>query len=53
MLDAYIIDMLRRQEEERRYQQEELVLEMPSDRPDTTPPQPTEDVTRGVVIIEL
>lgn len=54
MLPPFIIEQIRRREEQERAQHEQPYLEIPNDRPAPRAPQaPEESVERGVVIIEL
>jgi hypothetical protein len=54
MLPPFIIEQIRRREEQERAQHEQPYLEIPVDRPAPRAPQaPEESVERGVVIIEL
>jgi hypothetical protein len=54
MLPPFIIEQIRRREEEERAQHEQPYLEIPADRPiPRAPAPPEESVERGVVIIEL
>jgi hypothetical protein len=54
MLPPFIIEQIRRREEQERAQHEQPYLEIPVDRPAPRAPQPPEEsVERGVVIIEL
>jgi len=54
MLPPFIIEQIRRREEQERAQHEQPYLEIPADRPVPRAPQPPEEsVERGVVIIDL
>jgi hypothetical protein len=54
MLPPFIIEQIRRREEQERAQHEQPHLEIPVDRPAPRSPQaPEEAVERGVVIIDL
>ena len=53
VLDPWIIEEIRRRDEERRRKEEGVPLELPLDRPPDKPPQTEEgDTGRGVTIIE-
>jgi hypothetical protein len=54
MLPPFIIEQIRRREEEERARQEQPQLEIPADRPaPRAPAAPEEKGERGVVIIDL
>jgi hypothetical protein len=54
MLPPFIIEQIRRREEEERARQEQPQLEIPADRPaPRAPSAPEEKGERGVVIIDL
>jgi hypothetical protein len=57
MLDPWIIEEIRRREEERKREQEAGRLELPLESPKYhdlgTPPPPAEEIERGVVIIDI
>lgn len=57
MLPPFIIEQIRRREEEERARQEQPQLEIPADRPaaprPSAPSAPEEKGERGVVIIDL
>ena len=54
MLPPFIIEQIRRREEEERARQEQPQLEVPRDVPPPRPAQPADDkVERGVVVIDL
>jgi hypothetical protein len=54
MLPPFIIEQIRRREEQERARHEQPRLEIPIDRPAPRVPQvPDEPVERGVVIIDL
>jgi hypothetical protein len=54
MLPPFIIEQIRRREEEERARHEQPQLEIPADRPLPRAPQPAEEKgERGVVIIDL
>jgi hypothetical protein len=54
MLPPFIIEQIRRREEQERARHERPRLEIPVDRPAPRAPQPVEEkVDRGVVIIDL
>jgi hypothetical protein len=54
MLPPFIIEQIRRREEQERARHEQPRLELPVDRPVPRAPQaPEESTDRGVVIIEL
>jgi len=54
MLPPFIIEQIRRREEEERARQEQPQLEVPVDRPaPRAPAAPEEKGERGVVIIDL
>jgi hypothetical protein len=54
MLPPFIIEQIRRREEQERARHEQPRLEIPTDRPAPRAPQaPEEQVDRGVVIIDL
>lgn len=57
MLPPFIIEQIRRREEEERARQEQPQLEIPADRPaprqPSAPTAPEEKGERGVVIIDL
>lgn len=58
MLDPWIIDEIRRREEERRREDSVKRIEIPVDSPDhrdskTPPSPPAEEPERGVVVIDL
>jgi hypothetical protein len=54
MLPPFIIEQIRRREEQERARHERPRLEIPLDRPMPRSPQaPDENVERGVVIIDL
>lgn len=54
MLPPFIIEQIRRREEQERARHEQPRLEIPVDRPaPRVPPVPDESVERGVVIIDL
>lgn len=55
MLPPFIIEQIRRREEEERARQEQPQLEIPADRPAPRQPSapPEEKGERGVVIIDL
>jgi hypothetical protein len=57
MLDPWIIEEIRRREEEERHQRERPILEVPLDTPAYPPAVPTgkpdEEVERGVVIVDF
>jgi hypothetical protein len=54
MLPPFIIEQIRRREEEERARQEQPQLEVPRDVPSPRPSQPSEEkVERGVVVIDL
>jgi hypothetical protein len=58
MLDPWIIEEIIRREEERRREQERVRIEAPlPDRPprqyQDTPRTPTEEIDRGVVVIDI
>ena len=54
MLPPFIIEQIRRREEEERARQEQPQLEVPRDVPAPRPAQPSEEkVERGVVVIDL
>jgi hypothetical protein len=54
MLPPFIIEQIRRREEQERARHEQPRLEIPSDRPKPRPPQAPEDTgDRGVIIIDL
>jgi hypothetical protein len=54
MLPPFIIEQIRRREEQERAHHEQPHLEIPVDRPAPRSPQaPEESVERGVVIIDL
>jgi hypothetical protein len=58
MLDPWIIDEIRRREEEERQHREQPVLEIPMDLPVYHPnqggsPTPHPDTERGVVIVDF
>jgi hypothetical protein len=54
MLPPFIIEQIRRREEEERARQEQPQLEVPLDRPVPRPAQPAEEkAERGVIVIDL
>jgi hypothetical protein len=54
MLPPFIIEQIRRREEQERARHEQPRLEIPTDRPaPRTPAAPEENSERGVVIIDL
>jgi hypothetical protein len=54
MLPPFIIEQIRRREEEERARQEQPQLEVPREVPSPRPSQPSEEkVERGVVVIDL
>jgi hypothetical protein len=54
MLPPFIIEQIRKREEEERARYEQPQLEIPPDRPrPRTPEAPEEDGNRGVVILDL
>jgi hypothetical protein len=54
MLPPFIIEQIRKREEEERVRYEQPQLELPIDRPRPRLPEPAEeDANRGVVILEL
>jgi hypothetical protein len=56
MLDPWIIEEIKRREDERRREQEGERLEIPLERPyyrEAPVPPPTEESDRGVTIIDL
>ena len=54
MLPPFIIEQIRRREEQERARHEQPRLEIPADRPAPRAPHaPEEKVDRGVIIIEL
>ncbi len=55
MLPPYIIEQIRRREEEQRqhYEQPRVELPMPSNMPRPAAPDTTDDDQHGVVIIDL
>jgi hypothetical protein len=54
MLPPFIIEQIRRREEQERARYEQPRLEIPVDRPAPRAPQPPEDKgERGVIIIDL
>ena len=54
MLPPFIIEQIRRREEQERARYEQPHLEIPVDRPAPRAPQPPEDKgERGVIIIDL
>jgi hypothetical protein len=54
MLPPFIIEQIRRREEEERARQEQPQLEVPLDRPAPRPAQPSEEkAERGVIVIDL
>jgi hypothetical protein len=54
MLPPFIIEQIRRREEQERARQEQPQLEIPADRPAPRAPKaPEEKAERGVVVIDL
>jgi hypothetical protein len=54
MLPPFIIEQIRKREEEERARHEQPRLELPLDRPrPRTPRVPDEEAERGVIIVEL
>jgi len=53
MLPPFIIEQIRRREEQERARHEQPHLELPLERPIPRSPQAPEESERGVVIIEL
>ena len=54
MLPPFIIEQIRKREEEERARYEQPQLEIPSERPRPRAPEvPEEDANRGVVILDL
>jgi hypothetical protein len=55
MLPPYIIEQIRRREEEQRqnYEQPRIELPLPSNMPRPAPPDQNDDDEHGVVIIDL
>ncbi|HXX65829.1 MAG TPA: hypothetical protein VEK07_01525 [Polyangiaceae bacterium] len=54
MLPPFIIEQIRRREEQERTRPEQPRVEIPADRPAPRSPQPLEDQSeRGVVVIDL
>jgi hypothetical protein len=53
MLPPFIIEQIRRREEQERARHEQPRLELPLDRPVPRAPQAPDESERGVVIIEL
>jgi len=54
MLPPFIIEQIRRREEQERARQEQPQLEIPADRPAPRSPKAPEDkAERGVVVIDL
>jgi hypothetical protein len=54
MLPPFIIEQIRRREEQERARPEQPRIEIPADRPAPRSPQPVEDQgERGVVVIDL
>jgi hypothetical protein len=54
VLPPFIIEQIRRREEQERVRHEQPQLELPVDRPaPRTPPTSEEQAERGIVIIEL
>jgi hypothetical protein len=56
MLPPFIIEQIRRREEQERARHEHLRIELPVDRPAPrapVPPQPEDGSERGVVVIDL
>ena len=54
MLPPFIIEQIRRREEQERTRHEQPRLELPLDRPAPRAPQPPDDAAeRGVIIIDL
>ena len=54
MLPPFIIEQIRRREEQERARHEQPRLEIPVDRPAPRTPQPPDDTAeRGVIIIDL
>jgi len=53
MLPPFIIEQIRRREEQERARQEQPQLELPLDRPAPRTPRAPEDHDRGVIVIDL
>jgi hypothetical protein len=53
MLPPFIIEQIRRREEQERARHERPHLEIPPDRPAPRSPQAPEESDRGVVVIDL
>jgi hypothetical protein len=53
MLPPFIIEQIRRREEQERARHEQPRLEIPADRPAPRSPQAPEEQERGVIIIDL
>ena len=53
MLPPFIIEQIRRREEQERARHEQPRLEIPADRPAPRAPQAPEEQERGVIIIDL
>ena len=53
MLPPFIIEQIRRREEQERARHEQPMLEIPVDRPAPRTPAPEEKGERGVVVIDL
>ena len=53
MLPPFIIEQIRRREEQERTRQEQPQLELPVDRPGPRTPTAEEKVERGVIVIDL
>jgi len=53
MLPPFIIEQIRRREEQERARHEQPQLELPVDRPAPASPRGPEEADRGVVIIDL
>jgi hypothetical protein len=54
MLPPFIIEQIRKREKEERVQYEQPQLDIPLERPrPRRPPEPTDDIERGVVILDL
>ena len=54
MLPPFIIEQIRKREKEERAQYEQPQLDIPLERPrPRRPPEPIDDIERGVVILDL
>jgi hypothetical protein len=53
MLPPFIIEQIRRREEQERAQPEQPRVEIPTDRPTRAPQAPEDKGERGVVVIDL